>query len=167
MAMTNEEISKKVIEEQAACKEELRQAMVQSGLGLGGTTTITGALSGTTGTTGTGSKYKTNLHWMEQQALELWGYAHMPTEGVVWQNIYKADGSIVAVRGHNGYSLSGIEGSKWTFCAGREIEFQFADETVRDDNNRHPSGGQPFPLWLQRERDIMEKRARRWRFWRR
>ena len=112
------------------------------------------------------NEYKVHLHWTEQQALDLWGYTHVPAEGVKWQNIYKEDGSTVAVRTHNGYSLHDLAGARWVFCAGRELEFVFDAETVRDKNGFQPSGAQPFPLWLQRERDAMERRRRQWwRFW--
>lgn len=115
-------------------------------------------------TTSADDKYKTNLHWMEQQALDLWGYTHVPTEGAVWQNIYKADGSVVAVRRYSPSFMDDGGGTTvWRAKNGRKIRFYLSREEVSDNGSNRPHGDQPFPLWLQRERDAMAKRW--WRFW--
>ena len=145
-------------------EEQRRQSLTQNGaLGRCIGATPWRHIS-TTSPTPAQSKYKSQLHWMEQQALDLWGYTHVPTEGVVWQNIYKEGGSVVAVRRYSSSFMDDGDGTAvWRFKNGRKTKFYLRREEVSDNNSNHPRDDQPFPLWLQRERDAMAERW--WRFW--
>lgn len=151
-------------------EEQVRQAMAQTGIINSGAITNGPAAAAKSAHE---NKYKTQLHWMEQQALELWGYTYVPAEGVRWQNIYKEDGSVVAVRSNNDRFSESLSGASWRFKRGREVTFSYSDEEVMDNGRREaqPRGRQPFPLWLQREKEYLARyvllRPWWWRLWRR